>query len=202
MKKLVVFGGTFNPIHNGHLAIIRALAARDDVGTVLVIPTRVPPHKVEPGLPDGAVRLALCRLAVADLEKVEVSDIELRRPKKSYTFDTLTELHNAAPDRPLVLCCGGDMLTTLPTWYRYDGILRLAEIFAVQRVGVDPAAFCAGVARIRRDGGRVEEIPLSVPDISSTALRQDPSRMQSDVPPAVAAYLAAYRLYSEKGSEA
>ncbi len=193
MGKLVVYGGTFNPIHNAHVAIIRYLAGRADIDRVLVIPTFVPPHKACPDLASGDIRLALCRAALRGIEKVEVSDLELRRREKSYTVDTLLALKAEKPDAELALCCGGDMIATLHQWHRYREILELAEILAVRRVG--SAGFSEGVERIRAAGGRVEVLPLAVPELSSSALRADRALLKQQVPAKVWDLIETYHLY-------
>lgn len=189
----MIYGGTFNPIHNAHVEIVRFLAVREDVKRVLVIPTFVPPHKDCPDLASGEIRLELCRAALEGIEKVEVSDIELKRREKSYTVDTLRALKDQNPQAELALCCGGDMIATLHLWYAYREILKLAEILAVRRIGSED--FSDGVARIRRDGGQVEILPLEVPALSSSALRADRALLKRTVPAKVWDLIERYHLY-------
>ena len=103
-----VFGGTFNPIHNGHIKLARAYFSELNLDRMLVIPTRVPPHKVSNELADGEDRLRMCQLAFAGHPEFEVSDIELRRAETSYTVDTLEALHARWPEDELFLLTGSD----------------------------------------------------------------------------------------------
>ena len=105
--KIGVFGGTFHPFHNGHLALIERMHEALGLDKILVIPTFEPPHKQTEGLPDGAHRVRMCELATAGLDYVAVSDLELRRGGKSYTVDTLRLLRVEYPGDELVLLLGG-----------------------------------------------------------------------------------------------
>ncbi len=91
-KKIGVFGGTFNPPHNGHIYLVNEVTDRLGLDKVLIVPSCVPPHKIPGKLAGGSERLEMCRLAFDDNEKFEVSSIELDRGDKSYTVETLREL--------------------------------------------------------------------------------------------------------------
>lgn len=112
-RRLGVFGGTFNPIHNGHLRLLQGAREALELDRVLVIPTKQPPHKRPQQLASDEDRLAMCRLAVEGLSGVEVSDLEIRRGGLSYTADTLAELRRRYPDSTLYLLVGGDMFLTI-----------------------------------------------------------------------------------------
>ncbi|MHB1810449.1 MAG: nicotinate-nicotinamide nucleotide adenylyltransferase, partial [Solirubrobacteraceae bacterium] len=118
-----VLGGTFNPPHEGHLALaLHALHALD-LDEVLLVPSHTPPHKPAlDGSADPRQRLAMCALAVEGRGGVSVSELEVRRGGPSYTVDTLSEAHDANPDAELTLIMGADVALTLPSW-RHPGAL-------------------------------------------------------------------------------
>lgn len=199
MRRIAMFGGTFNPIHMGHIALASAAAKAADA-QVLLIPTCIPPHKSHSDLLDGRRRLEMCRLAAADYPFLSVSDMELKREGSSYTVDTLYALREAYPDATLYLTCGADMLVTLHQWRRYEEIIRLAGVIAVQRPGTDPAAFSDAVDQVERDGGRVLSAEMEPISLSSSEIRRRLAgnlSVEGMVPPRVAAYIAAYHLYKD-----
>ena len=109
--KIGVFGGTFNPPHEGHKKLALEFMSRLSLDLLLIVPTYIPPHKLSDFLADGADRLEMCRLTFLPLgEKVSVSDMELRRHGKSYTVDTLRELKERYPKDELLFLMGSDML--------------------------------------------------------------------------------------------
>ncbi|MBE6797577.1 MAG: nicotinate (nicotinamide) nucleotide adenylyltransferase [Ruminococcaceae bacterium] len=173
MEHIVVFGGTFNPIHLGHVEIIKQVAALGGVTQVMIIPARVPPHKVCTDLACDADRLEMCRIAVADIEKVVVSDIELLREGKSYTVDTLKRIKRENPSAKLSLVVGGDMVVTFTEWYRYDEILDIADIIAVRRVGIDNDLFDTAVKNLINMDGRINVLKNTILGISSTEIKQN-----------------------------
>ena len=119
-----VFGGTFNPVHNGHIHLARTYFDALRLDRMLVIPTCLPPHKPGEQLADGADRLAMCRLAFDGLPGFEASDIELRRGQKSYTVDTLEQLAKEYPDDGFYLIMGSDMFLTLTGWREWRHLRR------------------------------------------------------------------------------
>ena len=132
--RLVIFGGSFNPPHTGHVSAARAVSKELKPDKLIVIPTFLPPHKaLESGAPTPEQRLELCRLAFSGLPRLEVSDTEIARGGKSYTADTLRELRERYPDTELWLTVGTDMLRTLDSWYDAAYILRETKIAAVAR---------------------------------------------------------------------
>jgi nicotinate-nucleotide adenylyltransferase len=132
MKRIGLFGGTFNPIHMGHLVL--AECARDQLALdeVIFIPNRIPPHKIEPGY-SPEQRLAQVIAAVAGQPGFQVSDIELKRDKPSYTVDTLRELHANWPTAHLFFLIGADSLFQLESWVEIQEIFRLTDFGVVAR---------------------------------------------------------------------
>lgn len=171
MGKTVFFGGTFNPPHKAHRMMLAATAGLADVERVLVVPANIPPHKIIHGFcASGADRLNMCRLLCDGVDKSEVSDIELSRGGKSYSYDTLTLLKEKYNE--LFVLIGGDMMTSFDKWYKYDEILKIAGIIAVRRPGINDEMFDRCAENLRRLGGTVKVIETEMPDISSTEVRQ------------------------------
>lgn len=177
--KIGIYGGTFNPPHLGHMTSCREAVAALGLDKIILIPTGTPPHKeVEPGSPTGWERLEMTRLAVDSLllsGKAEVDDLELRREGRSYTADTVRELHERYPDDRLFLLMGSDMLLSFHTWYHPEEICAHAHLCAFARSGEDcQADLEAQAERLRRElGAEVTVLKLpQVVDISSTQLRQ------------------------------
>ena len=126
-----IYGGTFSPVHNGHVAAAKAFMEQMWLDILYVIPTGVTPHKDMKGNATAADRLEMCRLAFEGVEGVIVSDLEMRREGKSYTVDTLRELYD--PEGRLFLLMGTDMLMTLDRWREPDEIFRLCYPVYVRR---------------------------------------------------------------------
>ncbi len=197
-----IYGGTFNPIHRAHIQLVRAFAERLDLDRVLLIPTGLPPHKVARHLADNEARLAMCRLAAAEVTQcpVEVSDMEMRRAGKSYTADTLSALRNQYPFDDFYLLMGEDMFMTIDHWYDAERIFRLATVCAVPR---DYGSF----RRLIRHGEAVRRahpafgfILQNIPylPVSSTAVREGLERgdlPDGFLPEAVRAYIEKRGLY-------
>jgi len=134
MRPVGLFGGTFDPIHFGHLRAAFELTELLDLERVLFIPAADPPHRGRP-LADAQSRLAMVLAAVEDEESFAVDDRELRRPGPSYTVLTLEELRRERGDTPLVLMLGMDAFLGLPTWHRWDEILDFAHMVVAHRPG-------------------------------------------------------------------
>ena len=131
MRKIGVFGGSFNPPHNGHISIVRQISALYCFDKVIVIPANIPPHKKIDGKVDAQQRLEMCKLAFTDNYMV-VSDIEIRRKGISYTYDTLAALGKER-DEQIYLIIGSDMLMNFDSWYRYMDILKLVKVITACR---------------------------------------------------------------------
>ena len=129
--RIGIYGGTFSPVHNGHVTAAKAFMEQMWLDILYVIPTGVSPHKHMDGEATGADRLEMCLLAFADVEGVIVSDMEMRREGKSYTVDTLREMYD--PDNRLFLLLGTDMMLTLGQWREPAEIFRLCYPVYVRR---------------------------------------------------------------------
>ena len=195
--RLGVLGGTFDPIHVGHLAAIEAAIACARLGRVILIPTSQPPHRPSAIAPADD-RLAMCRLAAAGNERLTCTDLELLRPGPSYTVDTLAELHRLHPEAELFLILGWDAAGQFRTWHRPDQVRALATIVVVGRPGIgSPRA--ADLEAAGLDGSNVVLCLDHTPDVSASEIRRRVARGESihgKVPPAVADYIAAHGLYT------
>ena len=199
MKRIGVFGGTFNPPHIGHSRLVEHIRQTVSLDRLLVIPTFLPPHKVSTDLASGEDRLAMCRLAFPDW--CEVSDYEIRRGGKSYTVDTLTALKEEYPQDELVLLIGSDMMQTFDQWYRCEDILQLCTVCVTSRCedGADIAT--------EKTPAIFQAYPLlrsALPpfEVSSTQVR---ALIRQGLPtdglllPAVRAYIEERGLYRDRG---
>ena len=126
--RIGVYGGTFNPIHTGHVRLAQSYLEALSLDKILVIPANIPPHKRAKQLLPGDVRMELCRLACGEDERLEVTDIELKREGSSFTVDTLRELKVIYPGAELYLIVGSDMFLTMETWRESGEIFRLCTI--------------------------------------------------------------------------
>lgn len=173
MGKTVIFGGTFNPLHIGHEEMLSAINSLDSVDRILIVPTKIPPHKSVSFLASDEARLEMCNLAAKKVSKACVSDIELKREGKSYTFDTLFMLKSKYPTESFGLCIGGDMLTSFKTWYNYEKILKLAELFVFSREHSESHVFMDEVDSLRSIGATVTLIDTKITTVSSTLIREN-----------------------------
>ncbi len=129
--KIGLFGGTFNPVHKGHVNLVKNFKDKLSLDKVLVIPTAVPPHKQAESLVSSEDRLSMCRLAFGTL--AEVSDVEISRGGRSYTVETLEELKKIYKDDDLYFLVGSDMLLSFKRWYRWGDILTMCTLCATDR---------------------------------------------------------------------
>lgn len=134
-NKIGIFGGTFHPVHNGHLALARHAAEALGIDRVLFVIDRIPPHKTLAEGADDSERLEILRLATADEPGFEVETMELEREGKSYSVDTLRELKQRYPDSELYFFMGSDMLNSFTTWRSPDEIAKLATLVCTVRGG-------------------------------------------------------------------
>lgn len=172
MKNTVIFGGTFNPPHLGHSEMLESVLKLENTEKVIVIPTSIPPHKLCNTLASDTDRLNMCKIAFGGRKGVTVSDLEMKRTGKSYTFDTLNELISLG-EKNIALVCGGDMIVTFNEWYRFRDILQTAQIIAFRRKGIDDGEFDTAVENLRNLGGRITVLECSIKGISSTEIRKN-----------------------------
>ena len=177
-EQIVLFGGSFDPVHNGHLIVARAIAEGCGFQRVTFVPAGEPPHKPPPEA-SAELRLEMLRSAVAGKPMLDVCDLEIRRQGPSYTFDTLQELRRLrGPDAELHWVVGADMLEDLHLWHRAGEVLDAAKVLVALRPPWDQriANLLEGLkrhftaAQVGRLAGAVVPTPLI--DISSSDIRR------------------------------
>ena len=200
--RLGVMGGTFDPIHIGHLVIAEEARVRLSLDEVLFMPARVSPLKLGNTCATGDDRYHMARLAIADNPSFRVSRMELDRQGPSYTVDTLKALREAHGNQvePYFIL-GMDSLETLPHWRRPNDIIRLARLVVVTRPGfaVDWGALEGAIPGLRCATEVIDTVRL---DISSTELRErvrEGMPIRYLVPAPVEAYIREHRLYAREG---
>lgn len=198
MKRCGLFGGTFDPIHNGHMALVRTLKEQLALDEMVLMPTAQPPHKLKSEMAPAEDRLAMCRLAAAGCPGVTVSQLEIARGGASFTADTLDALCRQCPDTEWYLCMGADMFLSVETWRRFADIAAAAVLCTVPRSDGDRARLLTHAARLEALGARCVVADMVKVDVSSTELRRrvhagEP--LDGLCPAAVADYIAAHRLY-------
>ena len=169
MERIGIFGGSFDPVHNEHVAAVRAAAESLQLNRVFVVPSHIAPHKTGGANASGADRLTMCRLAFEALPYVAVDDSELTGGGTSYTYLTCRAFRERFPDAALFFLVGADMLEDFFTWRNPDDILKNVTLAAFSR---GEEGVCAlhekFVSRFRKD---FCEVPFCGKDISSTAVR-------------------------------
>ena len=196
--RIGILGGTFDPIHFGHIATARAALECAELHRVLFIPSAQPPHRAAAVAP-AAERLEMCRLAVKQHEVFEVSDVEMRRGGASYTSDTLAELKRTHPQDELSLILGWDAAKLFATWHEPEKVKELASFVVVSRPGM-PAPGADELTAAGLDPAQVVLCLQPTPDISGSALRRAIARGESiaeKVPEPVARYIAEHHLYMD-----
>ncbi len=200
-RRLGLFGGTFDPVHLGHLAAADFCRERLALDAVRLITARNPPHKRAGARPSAAHRHAMVALAVAPFPHLEASDLELHRRGPSYTVHTLREIRAREPRADLFFIVGSDTIAELPAWHRLEEILRLAAIVTVARPGAPrryrasafPDLAAAEVARLNEFLVAMPPRAESSTDIRARIAAGKPFRHL--VPTEVADYIERHGLY-------
>lgn len=172
--KTGVFGGTFNPVHKGHIML--AEYCMDSVGLdrIIMIPTAVPPHKISNNLASENDRLNMCKLACRGKENFFVSDIEIKRQGKSYTYETLTQLKEIYPDDHLYTIMGADMFLTLDRWKNPEIIFEKSSIITIPRDEENKLELENFYNKVLKAMGASSVIlPNPVMSVSSTFIREN-----------------------------
>ena len=196
--RIGILGGTFDPIHVGHLEAARVAMDCARLDRVLFVPSAIPPHR-DPADASAEQRLEMTRLAIEGERKFGVSDVEVRRGGRSFTSDTVRELRRAHPHDDLFLILGWDAARLFASWHKPDAVRKLARVIVISRPGTEgPTA--ADLQAAGLDTGRTVLCPGATPDISASELRESLARGESVgdcLPPAVERFIATHHLYRD-----
>lgn len=163
MSRFGILGGTFDPPHNGHIAIAETAIRKLKLDKVIFIPAKTPPHKSREKISSQQDRLAMIKLAVGGREKIEISEIEFDRPGPSYTVDTLAELHKKYPGDEFYFLIGADNIPELESWHRPEKIMEMVKVVAACRPGFSTAEKYSDI---------IESFDMTPVNISSTMIRE------------------------------
>lgn len=198
--RLGILGGTFDPVHRGHLAL--AAAARDELrlGRVLFVPAGQPWRKAEGSITADEHRVAMLRGALEAERGFEIATLELERAGPSYTVDTLEALRAGGPGNEMFFILGEDAVADLPNWVRPERILELAKLAVARRSGGHSEAVEEAARRLPGLAERVVWLAMPLVEVSATEIRE---RVRRGLPiggmvlPAVEAYIREQGLYRE-----
>jgi nicotinate-nucleotide adenylyltransferase len=204
--RIAILGGTFDPIHNGHLAAAQSVAEIFQVDEVHFVPAFVPPHKESRGITSPFHRFAMVALAIVSFDRFRTSTIEVDALEKRYTVETLEAMKQSYPDAELLFIIGTDMYREIETWKNFRRIFQLAHLVIVNRPGFP---FREDVAQYQI---LKEKQPVTLPKepmvfympfvqqpVSSTEIRGDCKRgaeVSHRLPPLVWSYIERHKLYS------
>jgi nicotinate-nucleotide adenylyltransferase len=198
MRTTGVFGGTFDPIHIGHLAAVDDAAALLDLDLVLFVPNRIPPHKQDRRVSRTEDRVAMVQLSIQENPRFGLSTVELEREGPSYTLDTLRQLRGQMPDDDIVFLAGCDALGALHTWHQPEELLDEFRMVIMDRPTGSPVDWESVERRFPGLRDRVEVLPVPLLEISGEDIRR---RVREDRPiryyvvPGVERYIDDHHLY-------
>ncbi|MGX6997699.1 nicotinate-nucleotide adenylyltransferase [Periweissella fabalis] len=189
-RRVGIMGGTFNPIHNGHLIMAEQVRSQLGLDEILFIPNNIPPHIDTKTAIDGSMRAKLIELAIKDNANFELERIELNKGGVSYSIDTIIELKRQHPDTQYYFIIGGDEVAYLPKWHRIDELITMITFVAVKRNGFE-----------QHSKYPVIWVDTPLIEISSTDIRQRIIQQRSIrylVPVKVAEYIVKNGLYQDE----
>lgn len=190
--RIGLLGGTFDPIHYGHLIAAEQVREQLSLEEVWFLPASVPPHKQDAAVTSASHRLNMVTIAVQDHPQFRVSRLELERGGRSYTVDTLTVLKDRSPEYQFFFIVGADMVQDLPNWHRIDELIQLTQFVGLDRPGYSDVKLPEPIAR------SVQYVTMPCVGISSTDIRNRVRTGRSIrylVPDAVRNYIEEHRLY-------
>lgn len=197
--KLGIMGGTFDPVHFGHIFIAEEVRRELKLDEIWFIPSGNPAHKRGKEVAPAEKRYQMLQAAIASYPQFSISDIEMKRDGYTYTIDTLQELHRILPpDTLLHYIVGADVVAELDTWKAYQEDFKLCSFVAVRRPGYNQTLFQNSVEKMRGLGARILVVQTTQRNISSSEIRSKVRNGQSIsalVPPAVETIIQQERLY-------
>lgn len=201
--RIGILGGTFNPVHSGHLLLAQNALERLELSTVMFIPCANPPHKAATRLASAEHRMAMLELATEHDLSFEVNDLEIRRGGLSYTIDTVRELKKIHPSAEFFFIIGADSLLELHTWKDITDLLKICRFVTFNRPGVDTASIGSNAIRLDPPWPAMllkDVLTGQLLDISSSDIRYRVAEGMSIrylVPQAVEMYIAEHNLYTK-----
>ncbi len=199
MSRIGIMGGTFNPIHNAHLAMAMAAYEQADLDRIWFMPSKNPPHKNSSEIISEEHRSNMIRLAIKNTPYFAFSDFELHHEGTTYTAQTLKRLHKIYPEHQFCFIMGGDSLFELETWYHPEQIMKMTTILAFSRNGEtmqrmqERAAYLTGHYQADIRVLSMPDMPISSSLIRSRILSGQPVNQM--IPPAVEKYISREKLY-------
>ncbi len=196
--RIGIFGGSFNPPHNGHLHLAEQLHAALQLDEVWLVPARIPPHKSSTHYAPDADRLAMCRLIAEDYSWMRVRDDELRRDTVSYSYYTVKQFTEERPEDQFFFLVGGDMLRTFTQWHRWQEILQLTALAGAAREE-DEYGLLVEAADHLRQYGEIHLVNVESYPLSSTKLRDMIGKKQDCscyLPEKIVQYITMTNLYA------
>ena len=170
--KIAIFGGSFNPIHLGHIKLVKTAIETADLDKVLLIPTGITPHKSNSEMMSAKDRLEMCKIASLSYDNIEVSSIEIEREGKSYTYQTLNSLKEIYPNDEFFIIMGSDMYLSLHTWKNAKLFLNNLNVVTDLRNSADIMEIEKQCELLKKYGAKSYIINHSVMDVSSTEIRE------------------------------
>ncbi len=200
--RLGIYGGTFDPVHYGHLLLAEQAREQCRLDKVWFVPARPPPHKAADGITPAAARIDMLDFALAGCPEFVVSRVEADRDGPSYMVDTLQQLTDDDPARELFLLIGADSLNDLPTWREPQRILELATVVAVNRGPFDEASLRRAASGLGSENAdRIRFVEMPGVDISASDIRRRARAGRSIrflTPRPVATYITEWGLYPSR----
>lgn len=201
MRNIGIMGGTFNPIHNGHILLAKKAYAQFSLDKILFIPAGNPPHKDNAGIIDGRHRLNMVKSAISGIDYFECLDIELAKKTKSYSYETLASLKEMYPDTNLFFIMGADSLFQFESWKNPEEIVKLATLVVARRNGINITSFENQIKRLSKKYSceiltvDMEDTPISSSDIRMMVANLEP--ICDIVPSKVCEYILLNDLYRD-----
>ena len=198
MKKILLYGGSFNPPHLGHVHMAETATEQLRPDELLIMPAGIPPHKhMAENTPAAYHRLKMAELAFGRIPGVRVSDWEINRHEKNYTVDTVEEICRRDPDARVTLLMGTDMFFTVKNWYRGGDLLRKCDLAVLPRCRRDDRdrILSFGEELKQQYGTEVVSLLAEPVEISSTRIRSEKREILSMVPSGVRQYIEENGLY-------
>lgn len=198
MMKIALFGGTFNPVHNGHIKLIDTVNKLYNFDKIIVMPTKTPPHKICKDLADSNDRLNMCKLAFSGYDKIFVSDYEIKNTQKSFTYLTIEYLKRKYEDIEIYLIIGSDMFLSFETWKNFKYILKNVSIITAARDNIEYNEMLKYKNILSKFGADCEVINIKPYIVSSTQIREAIKQNQDYgfyVPDEVVKYINNNKLY-------